>query len=273
MGAKAQALRPLLDARTLRALWHFDRDFAAYRFNMFDACQAFFERAGYRVRIERGWEPPAGGVIFFADHVSPLDGFAMSLACPRERQLKRTIFLVTGLCLGRNVFRHNIMVWPKGSYRGIVQRARGVIPRLFYLMTHRWGPWVRPNRALNRMRETIADGTSIAILPSGEIGQRRWRSGLGALIIELARRRDELTQAPHLAPVYIDWDEHKRSVSVRAPALVPLDSLYDKALHADGREPFADWLADQYYHHSWAGDSSRSMRPRAEDCEFAPFVY
>ncbi len=110
------------------------------------------------------------------------------------------------------------------------------------------------------MCQTIAEGSCLSVLPSGEIGQRRWRSGVGAVIIELARQRFAVRHPAFLAPVYIDWRMSDRKVIIRSPGLVSLESLFDKALHADGREEFTDWLADQYYTQSWQFESIRSPR-------------
>ena len=84
------------------------------------------------------------------------------------------------------------------------------------------------------------------------------------MMIELARRRFPMRHPAFLAPVYIEWQKRERKVVVRSPGLVSLESLFDKALHADGREEFTDWLADQYYSQAWQFESM-SAASRALD--------
>jgi len=259
MGSNLHAIRPLLDRRTLHALWRFDCDFQNAGLNMYKACRTFFARSGFAVEINRRWKAPVGPILFVSDHTSPLDGFAMSLACPPKIKLKRTIFLLTALCMGQTTFRHNVVVWPKGSYSGLIHRTHGILPRLMYILTHRWGWWVRPNRALRKICDTLMQGTSLSILPSGEIAQSRWRSGVGAVVIELARQRGSLKHPCFLAPVYIRWDVARRCVRIEAPGLVSMDSLFDKALHADGREEFTLWLSEIYHDRAWTFSEAESL--------------
>ncbi len=251
MGYISDGLQLFLNPATFRAVWGFDQELHAAKRNMQLACEAFFENAGYQATVQRTWNVPAGGILFVSDHTSSLDGFALSLACPQHLQLRRVIFLITGYVLGRTVARQSVLVWPRGNFHNLVHETHGFVDRVAYVMTHRWGSWVRPNRALHNMCQTLADGQCLSLLPSGTVGEQHWRSGVGA-IVQTALRISPKPSVPFfLAPIYIDWQEDPKLVSVSAPGLISFEDIIAQAGANLGRAELTRWLKQRYVEQSW----------------------
>jgi hypothetical protein len=251
MGYLSDGLQLLLNRSTLQALWGFDRDLRDARGNMQQACGVFFERADYRVEVTRPWNSSSGGILFIADHVSALDGFALALACPSHLAVRRVMFMVTGYALGRCVARNSVLVWPRGNYQNLVHDTHGFVDRVAYLMTHRWGPWVKPARALRRMCGALAKGDCLCLLPSGTVGDWNWRSGVGGVIHAAVRERLTAQRPLFLAPVYFDWRNDLRHVSITAPGLVSFEQIVATAGSGLSRRELTDWLQKRYRHHEW----------------------
>jgi hypothetical protein len=264
MGSLWSGIRATFDRNVLKAVWNFNRDFVVHGGNMPEACQTFLERADYPYQIERPWHTPPAGVLFVADHAHLLDGFALSLACPAELELRRTIFLVTALLLGRDVARRSLLVWPKGKWHGLLHEARGFKEKLTYLCTHRWGPWVKPSRALNTMCQALGDGICLTLLPSGMIGDTRWRSGVGAILARIGEQPSIFASVPYLAPVYLTWSDSPKSVCVTSPGIIRMDRLYAQAqseCQPLDRTHLSQWLERQYVNRSWVYEQSPSQAP------------
>jgi hypothetical protein len=264
MGYLIDGVRMLTDRSAFHALWHFDNDLRQSHGNMQVACDRFFERQGYELIVERPWHAPRGGILFFSDHHSALDGFAIARACPTDRVCRRVIFTLTALTLGRSVFRHSITVWPRGNWHNLIFETSGFVDRVAYLITHRWGPWVRPAQALERMCRCLHSGESLTILPSGTVGEDRWRAGLGAILLRLhslgdGPEHDEQNEV-HLAPTYVEWDHAVRKGTVQAPQLIPLSRLMRWAEaelgedQAQDRKSLTQWIKSRYRARNWGLD-------------------
>jgi hypothetical protein len=253
MGTQIQGLAWLFHGRTASSVFRFDDFYRANDFNMVLACRQFLRHVGIDVEVNRPWSLQNGSVLYFADHVTVLDGFALPLASPEVFEVKRVIFALSGLGLGWNFIKRNIPVYPMGSYRNLLFRTSGLWPRMVYFATHRWGPFATRRAGVNAMCKSLVDGASVSLLPSGVIGERRWRSGIGAVVSESAPvNRDG--HPIYIAPVYLDWSQEKRRVTVNAPGLIRLDSLKNQFDASANREIWTDWLQTHYQQVTWQYD-------------------
>jgi hypothetical protein len=256
MNTQLQGIRWAIETQTAKSVWDFDRIYRSCEFNMPLACSSFFEQAGIEFKVDRNWSIDAGSVLFFSQHSTVLDGFALPLACPQALALKRVIFAITGLMLGKPFMQRNILVYPKGSYRNLLFRNSGLWNRIIYFATHRWGPFAPNHTATTAICQTLEKGACISMLPSGIIGERRWRSGIGAVVLET-----QSTLHPvYAAPVYLDWNESAKRVLVQSPGLIGFDTLLEQTGGLNTRDEVAQWMQDRYENRSWEYDLSKARR-------------
>jgi len=229
-----------------RALSAFQHEFATSEGDMQLACHRFLGTLDYQCVVRREWELKAGSIVFVSELLSALDGFAIPLVCPSKFTIRRVVFHLTASWLGRNFARHSVLVWPRGSYRNLIFQNKGFLDRISYLITHRWGWWVRPARALTRMVEVVNSGESLMLLPSGTVGDLHWRRGVGALV-----KATSPEQPVFLAPVYLDWDDEHRRVFLHAPKLISFDWIRQQAGNLDSQE-LSTWLEERYRRKDWS---------------------
>ncbi|MEZ6096114.1 MAG: hypothetical protein R3C03_18130 [Pirellulaceae bacterium] len=260
MGYVVDGMKVLLSPSRFSAMWNFDRDLQRADGNMQVACESFFDRLGYRVELDRRWTTSSGGILFFGDHPTALDGFAMALACPKHLTCRRTMFTLSACLLGKNVRRSCVTVWPRGNYHNLVYKTGGFVDRVSYLISHRWGPWVRPGQALHRMCNRLSDGECLTLLPSGTVGEQHWRSGIGSIILNCMERESRLDRdqalSLRLAPVYLEWNHHQKVVTVRAPRLISFAEVCHQVAAQRAGEPcnrdhVTTWLQSQYRDDDW----------------------
>lgn len=238
----------------VRSVNLFDQELRDSAGDMQRACLRFFRELGYQTVVNRAWTRQAASVLFVSDHWSVLDGFALPLACPTPQTVRRVVFQLSAYFVGKAFAKHSILVWPRGNYSNLVFRTRGLVDRLAYLVTHRWGPFARANRAIQKMVKALESGESVTLLPSGTIGEPRWRSGVGAVI---QSTRDP--QQKFLAPVYLCWDHALRKLEVNSPGLVSFQSILAATPSLD-RQHLADWLNDKYVRGNWTFCQSTIQR-------------
>ncbi len=250
VGYLTDGVQWITNPSALRALWQFPRDLRSSQGNMVRACEQFFNRLNYTVIIQRQWRAPAGRILFISDHRSALDGFAMSLACPRHLPLKRIMFRLTAQLFGNEMIKNCLTVWPRGNYYNLCFQTFGLLDRIVYLMTHRWGPWVKKQLALQRIVDALAQGECLTLLPSGTVGESRWRSGIGGIILEMARQRPELLATCFLAPIYLDWDRAHRRVKINAPQLISFADILSELPPDTNRLALTAHLLSRYHQDS-----------------------
>jgi hypothetical protein len=161
--------------------------------------------------------------------------------------IRRVVFQPTAWLIGRNFSRHSILIWPRGNYHNLIHETHGFFDRVAYLITHRWGPWVAPGRAMNRMISTLQQGESLMLLPSGTIGDLHWRRGVGALIQAMPD-----CQPCFLAPVYLAWDYEHQRVDVEAPKLIEFSQIRKQAGVDRDSQALSSWLAERYRQRDWS---------------------
>jgi hypothetical protein len=231
-----------------KAIRGFERRLGATNGNMQLACRELLQDLDYEVKLTRCWRLTSGSILFVSDHHSVLDGFAIPLVCPQHLKVRRVVFLLSALLVGRQFARHSISIWPRGNYRNLLYQTHGFIDRIAYLITHRWGPWVRLSRALNEMTDTLKKGECLVLLPSGTIGELQWRRGVGALIQALADQ-----QSCYLAPVYLKWDDAQRRLEMDAPKLIHFAAILQAPGAPSDSQELANWLAHKYRQRDWDG--------------------
>ncbi len=246
MGYISETTHLILNPSTSKALWCFDRDVEQANGCMQQACESFFQRIGFKVIVRRRWQSVEGGILFVSDHESALDGFAMSLACPIDKCLRRVIFKFTGHFLGSNVARQCILVWPRGNYSNLMRQANSFVDSVAYLITHRWGPWVGRHRALDKICNALDAGDGVTLLPSGTVGKDGWRSGIGGIVQTSMSRSPSKAKNKWLAPVYLEWDQTSRVVTVDAPGLISFSSILDQANANLNRTELTSWIRERY---------------------------
>lgn len=247
MGYLSDGLQWMTSPSALRALWNFPRDLRSAQGNMVRACKQFFDRLDYTVTVQRPWRAPAGRILFISEHNSALDGFAMSLACPQHLRLKRIMFRLTAQLFGRAMVKQCLTVWPRGNYYNLCFRTSGLLDRIVYLITHRWGPWVKKELALQRMIGALAQGECLTLLPSGTVGEPRWRSGVGGILLEMSIQHPELLANCYLAPIYLTWDRTQRRVEVQAPRLISFAEILSDLPPNSDRVALTALLQSRYH--------------------------
>jgi hypothetical protein len=256
----------MIDRQALRALRAFESDYRQCNYNMPVACESFLDRAGYRTRLQRSWQDNDGAILFIASHSSMLDGFAISLACPRGRDLRRVIFSPTGRILGRHFARRNVLVWPRVSWHSLWQECGSLKERLNYFFTHRWGPaaywgrWARAGQHVEQICELLRGGSCVSLLPAGVVGDAPWRSGIGAILCDYAISKAAYRTPLYVAPVYIDWRSDKR-VEVETPGLVSADTLLTQLQHSGtplDRRSVTHAIEQAYQNRDWPDSAFRA---------------
>jgi hypothetical protein len=250
MGYISDSLQLFFAPKIARSLWGFNSDLQRAESNMVVASRLFFDRIGYSVIVERDWDSMQGRILVVSSHTSTLDGFALAMACPKELPVRRVMSRLTAQVLGPEVVRGCITVWPRGNYRNLICETRGFTNRIAYLLTHRWGPWVSPHLALNRMVAALERGECLTMLPSGVIGERRWRAGIGGILLEAARLQLMKSQPMYLAPVYLSWNHIDREVLIRATGLYSFEQLLSEA-NLSGAVDLSAWLEKKYETQTW----------------------
>ncbi len=86
------------------------------------------------------------------------------------------------------------------------------------------------------------------------VGVSRWRSGIGAVILE-ASLRNQFNEPYLPSSVYIDWNQAKRTVSIDSPGLVRLESLLLQARSRANRDTMTEWLQECYERKAWNFES------------------
>lgn len=248
-----QGIRWILQPQTARTVWEFERIYRRESYKMPQACRTFFHRSDIEVSVDRRWHLERGSVLFFCNHDTAVDGFALPLACPNTMNVKRVIFAISALFLGREFCKRNLLVYPKGSYCNLIRNNSGFWDRLVYFATHRWGPFATRHTAVRAMCNALRSGSSISILPSGVIAAKDWRSGIGSVLLECAARniRDEPIYA---APVYLDFGSDHHHLTVHAPGLIRFDTLLRQAGALTTRDEVTKWLQRRYNARSWVYD-------------------
>ena len=250
MSSQYAGLQWAIETKTARSVWTFDRVYRSCNFNMPLACSQFFSQANIGFQIDRPWTTSSNSILFFSDHKTALDGFALSLACPSHVPLQRVIFAVTAIVFGKEFMRRNILVYPKGSYRNLQSCNSTFWNKMIYFATHRWGPFAPNHTATQTICRTLHDGSSVSILPSGIVGEERWRSGIGAVLLESPQFNHE--QMPMFAaPVYLEWSESSRSVHIQSPGIVRFSTIRKRASHCTNRFQLTQWIQDRYIQRDW----------------------
>jgi hypothetical protein len=248
--AQLAGIKWILQPSSAKSVWGFDRIYRNANFNMPLACRSFFEHAGIEFTLDRPWRLDTGSVLYFCDHDTALDGFALPMACPENLALKRVIFAVSGLALGWEFCKRNLPVYPKGSYRNLWLRNSGIWDRLVYFSTHRWGPFASNHAAVRAICASLEQGTSVSMLPSGVVGRKEWRSGVGAVLQECKGNTN--SDSPiYAAPVYLTWDQCNKPLRVHSPGLVRFDHLREQAGAQATRETVTKWLQQRYESRNW----------------------